>query len=49
MALVTIDILNHADYGGEFKETSAAPGLSRFYSAIESIRSKNRENCLLNK
>ena len=47
MALVKIDILNHADYGGEFRKTPMAPGLSKFYSAIESIRSKNRENCLL--
>ncbi|MDY3830773.1 MAG: 5'-nucleotidase C-terminal domain-containing protein, partial [Erysipelotrichaceae bacterium] len=47
MALVKIDILNHADYGGEFRKTPMAPGLSKFYSAIESIRSKNRDNCLL--
>ncbi len=47
MALVKIDILNHADYGGEFREHDNAPGLAKFYSAIESVRSKNRENTLL--
>ena len=47
MALVRIDILNHADYGGEFKEYENAPGLAKFYSAIESVRSKNRDNTLL--
>ncbi|MGN1398981.1 MAG: bifunctional metallophosphatase/5'-nucleotidase [Erysipelotrichaceae bacterium] len=47
MALVTIDILNHADFGGEFRKNSLAPGLSKFYQAVESVRSKNRENCLL--
>ncbi|HPX32235.1 MAG TPA: 5'-nucleotidase C-terminal domain-containing protein [Erysipelotrichaceae bacterium] len=47
MALIKIDILNHADYGGEFKEYENAPGLAKFYSAIESVRSKNRDNTLL--
>lgn len=47
MALVRIDILNHADYGGEFREHENAPGLAKFYSAIESVRSKNKENTLL--
>lgn len=47
MAIVKIDILNHADYDGEFRQHDTAPGLSRFYSAIESIRSKNRDHTLL--
>lgn len=47
MALVRIDILNHADYGGEFREYDNAPGLAKFYSAVESVRSKNKENTLL--
>jgi len=47
MAIVKIDILNHADYGGEFREHDTSPGLSRFYSAIESVRSKNRDYTLL--
>ncbi|MDD6466671.1 MAG: 5'-nucleotidase C-terminal domain-containing protein [Erysipelotrichaceae bacterium] len=47
MSIVKLDILNHADYGGEFREHDIAPGLSRFYSAIESVRSLNREHTLL--
>ena len=47
MAIVKIDILNHADYAGEFREHDSSPGLSRFYTAIESVRSLNRDHTLL--
>ena len=47
MAIVKIDILNHADYGGEFREHDTAPGLSKFYDAIESVRANNRDYTLL--
>jgi len=47
MAIVKFDILNHADYAGEFRQHAQAPGLSKFYSAIESVRSKNKEYTLL--
>ena len=42
-----IDILAHADFHGQFREDEDNPGLSRFYEAIESIRSKNPEGTLL--
>ena len=47
MAIVKIDILNHADYAGEFREHDNSPGLSKFYTAIESVRSLNRDHTLL--
>ena len=47
MGIQRIDLLAHADFHGQFREDSDIPGLSRFYSAIESIRSKNPEATLL--
>ena len=47
MAIVKIDILNHADYAGEFREHDNSPGLSKFYTAIESVRSLNRDHTSL--
>ena len=42
-----IDILTHADFHGQFREDDENPGLSRFYSAIESVRKSNPEGTLL--
>lgn len=41
------DILNHADYCGEFRHDDYIPGLLKFNAAIESIRSKNKNTLLL--
>lgn len=45
--IVRIDILNHADYCGEFRKDSYIPGLRKFYQAIESVRKNNPEATLL--
>ncbi|MBR0137418.1 MAG: 5'-nucleotidase C-terminal domain-containing protein [Erysipelotrichaceae bacterium] len=45
--VINIDILNHADFCGEFRADQQIPGLRRFYNAIESIRRQNPGNCLL--
>ena len=47
MSIVKIDILNHADYGVAFREDYEVPGISRFYTAIESVRKNNPEHTLL--
>ncbi|MBR2544887.1 MAG: 5'-nucleotidase C-terminal domain-containing protein [Erysipelotrichaceae bacterium] len=47
MSIVKIDILNHADYGAAFREDYEVPGISRFYTAIESVRKNNPEHTLL--
>lgn len=47
MSIVKIDILNHADYGAQFREDFEVPGISKFYTAIESIRGKNPDYTLL--
>ena len=47
MSLRKIDILAHADFHGQFREDDENPGLSRFYSAIESVRSHNGDATLL--
>ena len=44
MSIVKIDILNHADYGASFREDFEVPGISRFYTAIESVRKNNPEH-----
>lgn len=41
------DILNHADYCGEFRHDDYIPGLLKFNAAIESVRSKNKNTLLL--
>jgi len=47
MAIVKINVLNHADYGAHFRTERDYPGISKFYSAIESIRSLDPEHTLL--
>ena len=47
MAVKRIDLLAHADFHGQFREDGENPGLSRFYDAIESVRSRNPEGTLL--
>ena len=47
MSIRRIDILAHADFHGQFREDEENPGLSRFFGAIESVRSQNREGTLL--
>lgn len=47
MSIVKLHILNHADYAAAFREDFEQPGISRFYSAIESIRSQDPEHTLL--
>ena len=47
MSRITIDILAHADFHGQFKEDNENPGLSRFFCCIESIRQKNPEYTIL--
>ncbi len=47
MSIVKIDILNHADYCAAFNRDKEAPGIASFYTAIESIRSKNKDYTLL--
>lgn len=47
MSIRRIDILAHADFHGQFREDSENPGLSRFFSAVETIRSKNPQATLL--
>lgn len=47
MSIVKLEILNHADYHGKFKEDEDTPGLSRFYCAIQSVRKHNPEGTLL--
>ncbi len=47
MTITELHILNHADYDGEFREDEKTPGLSRFYCAIESVRAKDPQHCLL--
>ena len=47
MSIKRIDILAHADFHGQFREDSENPGLSRFFSAVETIRSKNPQATLL--
>ena len=47
MSIRRIDILAHADFHGQFREDDENPGLSRFFSAIESVRSDNAEATLL--
>ncbi len=42
-----IDILTHADFHGQFREDDENPGLSRFFSAIESVRNSNPQGTLL--
>jgi len=46
-SIVRIDILDHADFCGEFRADRFIPGLRKFYNAIESVRSLNPENTLL--
>lgn len=45
--LKKIDILTHADFHGQFREDDENPGLSRLYSAIESVRKCNPQGTLL--
>lgn len=47
MSIIKLDILNHADFHGHFREDKDYPGLSRFYEAIETVREKNPEYTLL--
>ena len=47
MSRITIDILAHADFHGQFKEDKENPGLSRFFCCIESVRKQNPEYTLL--
>ncbi|MEA5050559.1 MAG: 5'-nucleotidase C-terminal domain-containing protein [Oscillospiraceae bacterium] len=47
MAVKTIDILGHADFGGSFRKCRRAPGLAAFYAAVRSVRSKNPDGTLL--
>ncbi|MBO4218748.1 MAG: bifunctional metallophosphatase/5'-nucleotidase [Erysipelotrichaceae bacterium] len=47
MTISELHILNHADYDGEFREDEKTPGLSRFYCAVEQVRSRDPEHCLL--
>lgn len=47
MAIVDLHILNHADYGAAFRPDFEDPGISKFFAAIESIRSKAPEHTLL--
>ena len=47
MSTRRIDILAHADFHGQFREDDENPGLSRFFSAIESVRSDNADATLL--
>ena len=47
MSIRRIDILTHADFHGQFREDDENPGLSRFFCAIQSIRSENEEGTLL--
>lgn len=47
MSIVKINILNHADYAAGFREDYEQPGISRFYTAIESVRSQDPEHTLL--
>ncbi|MEA4912637.1 MAG: 5'-nucleotidase C-terminal domain-containing protein [Oscillospiraceae bacterium] len=47
MAIVTIDILGHADFGGAFRKCQKAPGLDAFYGAIQSVRASNPDGTLL--
>ena len=47
MSEITLDILAHADFHGQFKEDNENPGLSRFFCCIESIRQKNPEYTIL--
>ena len=45
--VIRFDILNHADFCGEFRGDKYIPGLRKFYNAIETVRSKNPDNTLL--
>ena len=47
MGIQRIDLLTHADFHGQFREEEDSPGLSRFYNAIESVRSKNPKGSIL--
>ena len=47
MAIVKINVLNHADYAAHFRAENGVPGISKFYSAIESIRSLDPQHTLL--
>lgn len=47
MAIVDLHILNHADFGASFRPDFEDPGISKFYAAIESIRSNDPDHTLL--
>ena len=45
--VIGFDILNHADFCGEFRGDKYIPGLRKFYRAIESVRKNNPDRTLL--
>ena len=45
--VIKFDILNHADFCGEFRGDKYIPGLRKFHNAIETVREKNPDNTLL--
>ena len=47
MAIVKLNILNHADYGAAFRADYETPGIAKFYDAIESVRKEDPEHTLL--
>ncbi|MBR0385573.1 MAG: 5'-nucleotidase C-terminal domain-containing protein [Erysipelotrichaceae bacterium] len=45
--LIRIDVLNHADFCGEFRGDARIPGLRKFFQAVESVRRCNPQGTLL--
>lgn len=47
MAIVTLDILAHADFSGRLRKSKKAPGVGVFSAAVNALRSKNPQGTLL--
>jgi len=47
MSTVKIRIINHADFGASFRSDFEDPGFSKFYSAIQSLKTTNPDHTLI--